>query len=190
MTSIVFLDCETVGLDPRLHGPWEIAVITYDTATEVRTSRSWLVRPDLTYADPQALGVNNYYERTRRAGSPGAQGQADRWADPREVAAELAPLIAKQVIAGSNTAFDERMLAPWMSANGQVWTAHYRHVDVPTLGAGVLLARGEVFDPQVSSRGISRAFGVDPDSYDRHTALGDCEWMCDLYVAITAGGAR
>src|SRR5690606_35277881 len=34
---------------------------------------------------------------------------------------------------------------------------------------------------------LSRAVGVDPDDFDRHTALGDARWARAIYDAITGG---
>ena len=34
---------------------------------------------------------------------------------------------------------------------------------------------------------ISRVVGVDPDDFDRHTALGDARWARAIYDAITGG---
>jgi hypothetical protein len=60
---------------------------------------------------------------------------------------------------------------------------------VPTLAHGWLLGAGKPVprrpDGTVKSDDLSRAVGVDPDDYYRHTALGDCRWMRDLYDAVT-----
>ena len=37
---------------------------------------------------------------------------------------------------------------------------------------------------QLKSNQLSLAVGVDPDDYDRHTALGDCRWAKAIYQAV------
>jgi DNA polymerase III epsilon subunit-like protein len=190
MIKLVFGDTETTGLDPRIHDVWDIATILREPGKADRES-SWMVRPDLTYADPKALEIGGYWERTKHADAPGVHGQPDRWADPDETAAALAPILAGAVVVGSNPDFDRSMLTPWLGKHGQVWAAHYRTIDVVTLGAGVLTAQAKLpaalGDPHVapfSSHKVSRAFGVEPNDYPRHTALGDARWVRDLWDAI------
>jgi hypothetical protein len=36
-----------------------------------------------------------------------------------------------------------------------------------------------------TSHAISCMHGIDPDTYERHTALGDARWVRDLYNTIT-----
>jgi hypothetical protein len=40
------------------------------------------------------------------------------------------------------------------------------------------------------ARLLSRALGVDPDAYDRHTALGDARWVRAQYDTITTAPDR
>lgn len=183
MTNIVFLDCETTGLNPDIHDVWEIGLIVRDHDGDAEYS--WMIRPDLTHADPKALAIGRYYERFPTG--------LDAACDPRETAAELAPLLDSAVVIGSNPAFDQAFLTRWLRKHGQVWAAHYRTVDVATLAAGYSLAKAalpvEPGDPMhlpYSVHKLSHAFGIDPGDYDRHTALGDCQWVRDLYSRITA----
>ncbi|QVJ00385.1 hypothetical protein KGD82_16625 [Nocardiopsis eucommiae] len=77
-----------------------------------------------------------------------------------------------------------------------MWAAHYRTVDVTTLGAGAMYATaalpaepGDAHAPPFSTTKIRERFGINPHDYDLHTALGDCRWTKDLYEAITRQGA-
>jgi hypothetical protein len=56
---------------------------------------------------------------------------------------------------------------------------------------GWLRARGEADGlswPLVSDE-VSRAVGVHPDRFDRHSALGDCRWVLAQLDVITGSGA-
>ena len=77
----------------------------------------------------------------------------------------------------------------------------YHLVDVEALAAGWLAAGhdwsqgppvGDRATPPWSSEELSRAVGVDPDDFDRHTALGDARWAAAIYDAVLAplGGRR
>lgn len=44
--------------------------------------------------------------------------------------------------------------------------------------------------PPWASEEVSRAIGVDPDNFDRHTAMGDVLWAMAIYDAVTNGGEQ
>jgi hypothetical protein len=89
-----------------------------------------------------------------------------------------------------------------MLAEGVLPTWHYHLVDVEALAAGVVAemrrntrggmtwgrgcAIGDPISPEPpwSSSDLSRAMGVDPDDFDRHTALGDAQWAKAIYEAV------
>lgn len=182
--KIAFLDCETTGLNPDLHDVWEIGLILR-YSDEADAEFRWTVKPDLTHADPKALEVGCYYDRTVGV----------MWDYAPEVALNLARFLAGAVVVGSNPAFDQAFLTRWLQRHGQVWTAHYRTVDVTTLGWGYLIGSDSSHDHGAlvpRSEVASRLIGVDPDDYERHSALGDARWVRDQFSAITAprvGGA-
>ncbi|WP_160051219.1 hypothetical protein [Nocardiopsis sp. FR26] len=192
MTKLVFVDTETTGLNPRVHHPWEVAVIV-ETPGEELVEKRWFLPVDLTHADPKALEIGGFWDRYPQ-GTGIVKG---RLGEPRVVACTLARILAGAVVVGSNPAFDQAMLTPLLAAHGQVWAAHYRMVDVITLGAGAMYA-DDAFpvipgDPHAlpfSTTRISEVFGINPDDYDRHTALGDCYWSKALFEAITKRGAE
>ena len=107
------------------------------------------------------------------------------------VAAERVAAIVKDgaIIAGSNPAFDmERLLILMQRNRFGVPGWHYHPCDVPTMALG-WLARGDgPLSRPWKSDALSRAVGVDPDDYARHTALGDVLWTRDLYDTIMGGG--
>lgn len=188
MTKLVFLDTETTGLNPEIHDVWEIAVITA-TGDE----HTWTVTPDLSGADPQALAINRYYQRTAHLSHPGETVLHPTTGDrlptfhrPARAALQLACLLDGATVIGSNPAFDQAFLTRWLRRNGQCWTAHYRTIDVITLAWGHLTAttRTPLAWPP-STTEVCAAAGIDLTAYDRHTALGDARWVRDLHTTLT-----
>jgi hypothetical protein len=57
-SNVVFLDTETTGLDPDRNEIWDLAFIRDGKEYEYKFS------PDLTRADPIALKIGHFYERT------------------------------------------------------------------------------------------------------------------------------
>lgn len=190
-------DLETTGLYVnRGHEPWDIAaIIRRDGLAD--EEHQWFVRPDLSKADPDALRVGRYYERTRDLKAAGSRAAGPKWSDPAKVAAELAQLLDGAIIIGAVPSFDQRMIERFLVLRGQSLTAHYQPCDVETLALGYLhghrrsqIAFGEkprfaIPDWPLSSEKLSRAIGIDPADYDRHTAIGDCRWALAQYDAIT-----
>lgn len=100
-------------------------------------------------------------------------------------------------ILGMVPSFDEERLRRLLVRLGQCPGWHYRPVDVETLAAGYRAGRadqtirsggyvGEEFVPAIpwKSDALSKAIGVDPDQFDRHTALGDARWTRAIYDLV------
>jgi hypothetical protein len=178
------VDCETTGLDPRTHVPWEVAVVEADG-----TEHSWCWHPHpsrVQEATPRALEVGRFFERAPVYVGPGLEAQA---------AAEVAALLSDDVtLVGSNPSFDAVMLDGWLRWNGHEPGWHYRTVCVATLAAGRLLGDQDRYgdvDPAVlelpwSSRELTEACGVAmPSDVERHTALGDARWCWRMFRHLT-----
>ncbi|MFJ9374395.1 exonuclease domain-containing protein [Streptomyces sp. NPDC101455] len=190
---LAFADVESTGLDPFEHDPWEITVILrVDGRDEEHTFR---IEPDLSNADPEALRINRYYERT----------SAPDWVwDDRETAARhLHALLDGAVLIGSNPAFDAEMLTHLLGTyfdQPRPW--HYRTIDVVTLAAGSLYGRAAerarrgvgAWFPRITSvlgwpwrsYDVSRLVEVEPPAPDvGHTSLHDTRWVRDVWDRIT-----
>jgi DNA polymerase III epsilon subunit-like protein len=194
---LAFTDVESTGLDPFLHDPWEVAVVLrVDGQDEEHVFR---IEPDLTNADPEALRINRFYERT-----------ADPewvWDDRETAARRLHILLDGAVLVGSNVAFDAEMLTHLFGRyfdNPRPW--HYRTLDIVTLAAGSLYGRAAerarrgvaAWFPRITavlgwpwrSYDVSRLVEVDPPAPDvGHTALPDARWARDVWDRITVPNA-
>lgn len=196
-TPICFVDTETTGLDPDKHAIWEIGLITPDGEEHV-----WQFPVDEMTADPIALNIGRYWDRrwgthneinsvsaiydahkpaSRRKNFPD-EGRAlkptpewGRWFREKTAGCHLA---------GAVVSFDEERLRRLLRSLGVLSRWHYHLVDVEALAAGAL---GQ--QPPWDSNELSLAVGVDPEQFDRHTALGDARWAKAIYDAVIGGAA-
>lgn len=190
VTPLVFGDTETTGLDHFTHEAWEIALIVRRDGID--TEYEFHLRPDLTDADPTALEINRYHERT--------SAPDWTWDDPHLAVTRMYSLLNGAILIGSNPAFDAEMLTHLFGryyANPRPW--HYRTIDIATLAAGYRHGQAasgayggdfafQADYPQLpyKSYELSRAVGVEPPAKDvAHTALGDARWARDVFDAVT-----
>lgn len=151
---LVFVDVETTGLDTATHEIWEAAFI--DRRSEFSDGR-WqavdhetrlFIKPTkLQAADPAALQISRFYERTHHLADNSAAGKpassdapkpapGEHWTSPRAAATRIARLTANAVLVGSNPAFDAAMLARLIRSAELVPAWHYRPVCVATMAYG------------------------------------------------------
>jgi DNA polymerase III epsilon subunit-like protein len=199
----VILDTETTGLDATRHEVWEVAVIELGDKGELSAEHVWRMVPDLTRADPGALQVNRYYERTggmilhsdpdtvcdfagRRSANP-------YWSSRPKLAPVLARLLDDATIVAANPTFDAGFLAVFLGAHGEAPTWHYRLRDIGSMAYGWSRMRGlpprEIPALDASTDDFARALRVDPDKFQRHSALGDCRLLAAMFKAITGGAS-
>ncbi len=198
LAPVCFVDTETTALDRDVRQVWEVALIEQDGTEHV-----WQLPVDLSKADPISLAMNGFHKRRllppersfmqwdgkRRKyydkGEEGGQHQHH----PATFAGEFADLTRGMVLAGANTAFDEHGLWKLLRAHGQCPMWHYRTLCVETLAAGFIMGDTGMMEKVVASppyrhTDLVRALGVDPDSFDRHTALGDARMCKAVYEAV------
>jgi DNA polymerase III epsilon subunit-like protein len=172
-SNVVFLDTETTGLDPDRNEIWDLAFIRDGKEYEYKFS------PDLTRADPIALKIGHFYERTANL----ADEPRSSSSDARYLAEGIAHLLYGRHIVGACPSFDDAFLKRFMLVNGQARsTWHYHLIDVETLIAGRL-----GIEPPWKSDELSQKIGIEPPSDDeRHTAIGDARWVKQMYEAVYA----
>lgn len=181
--TIAILDCETTSLRPDRRA-WEIGVILR-RPNQPDHEQSWFVDEDdldLGNADLQSLKFGGFYER-----HPDYR-DADVQIETRPeigVLSDLEALTRGAILMGSNPSFDAETLAARMRAHGICPSWNYHLEDVPTLALGWLYGARQLIPKARKSDQISLACGVDPAKYERHTALGDCRWIRDLYDVVT-----
>ena len=192
---LAFVDCETTGLDPERHEMWELAVVTvapWDCDDEPG-EWTWQLPVDLESADPQGLSVGRFYERRRQLPRLGGEAlvrypsAAEHGWDHlpvSEAAQQVAGLLDATHLVGAVPSFDAAFIGRWLRANGQAPTWHYHLVDVEALVAGRTAQ-----PPPWHSGSLSLSVGVDPQRFERHSALGDARWARALYEAALSCGA-
>lgn len=169
---ICFVDTETTGLDPDRHEIWEVAAIRYNPGTDevLDAARLWQLPVDLGRADSVALKIGRFHERRLLSGF---------LTDLVRFARSFAEYTRGAHLAGAVVSFDEERLRRLLRRNGACPEWHYHLVDVEALVAGALKVA-----PPWKSDDLSSAIGVDPTKFDRHTAMGDCEWALAQYRAV------
>lgn len=114
MTVLTVLDCETTGLNPAVHMPWEVSWWRDDTPAP----RTEILPHVLDHADPVALEINRYHEREIEPG----WYDLERW----QAVADLRVDLVGVTVVGCNPGFDMGMLAPLLRC--QPWK--YRPINV------------------------------------------------------------
>lgn len=167
--SLLFLDTETGGLDPREHQLIEVA-----WAGEDREIHSLVLPHDPMRVDPFAAEVNRYHERQLN--------DRDKWATEMQ-AHELGDALKGATLVGANIAFDEAFLTAFGFTG---W--HYRKLDLEALALGYI--------GYVKKDGVKRVPGLkditdtlrgygltipEPD----HTAAGDVATTIAVYDALS-----
>ena len=184
MPDLLFLDTETLGLDP--YAPiWELAALRRTEATEDNgwTEEETTVQMLVQHTDAakwmatlpeqfRADYVNRY--------DPDAAVPISEAVDTLMEFAKGRPLLI-----GSNPGFDsERIRRQWLEPIGVDAPWYYHLEDIASIVKGFLAARKWLDFTMVKSDDMSRAIGVNPDDYDRHTAMGDVLWTRDQWDVV------
>ena len=203
---LAFIDTETTSLRPDRR-VWEVGLIVRSESGE-DDEYHWFIHMtdlDLGNADPFALSIGRFYERHPQAGRD-MFTCGDGWDSEPEVMGEIGRLTRGAHLVGAVVSFDADVLGQRMRDNGILPGWHYHLVDVEALAAGFLAgsfsACQSVGDPDADgptqeeamtaippwkSEALSRAVGVDPEDFERHSALGDAKWARAIYDAVMGG---
>jgi DNA polymerase-3 subunit alpha (Gram-positive type) len=132
MRDLVFLDCETTGLDPTYNESIEWAAIR-ETRDGQETTFEARVKP--TYPErfhPKAMEVNGYTKEAWETAPPESA-----------VAAGMAKICHNAILVAHNVAFDEGFLTAFLAKHGLKPSWHYHKVDTVGL-AWPLYVKGEL----------------------------------------------
>lgn len=184
MPDLLFLDTETLGLDP--YAPiWELAALRRAEATE---ENGWTEEETTLHMFVQHADSDRWLTELP------AQFRADylnRYdadaAVPISEAVESLMDFAKgrPLMIGSNPGFDaERIRRQWLEPRGAREPWYYHLEDIASIVKGFLAARKALDFTMVKSDDMSRAIGINPDDYDRHTAMGDVLWTRDQWDVV------
>lgn len=164
-SQLAFVDTETTGLDPDRHEIWEVGLIVDEM------EHQWFLPVDLGSADAIALKVGGFHDRYQCGPNPTPLD---------EFSAEFASLTRGRHLVGAVVSFDEERLRKLLRANGACPEWHYHLIDVEAMIVGRLRGAGIPW----KSDELSRTVGVNPDEFDKHTALGDARWAKAIYETI------
>jgi hypothetical protein len=181
VVPIVAIDTETTGLDRRAREVWDVGLVRREPDGSEREWGAVVGEGlDLFGADPEALQVGRFYDRHPEHG-----GTNDLPVLPEElVACEVARRLEGAHLVGAVPSFEDTGLFRLLDRYNLIpedgstpW--HYHLVDVEALAAGAL-----GLQPPWDSGELSRALGVEPAQFERHSALGDARWALALYDAV------
>lgn len=92
----------------------------------------------------------------------------------------------KPIWVGSAPDFDASRVERLVSNLVSTWSPEWDHqlIGVVPLMLGYLASASRDPMPEHKSEALSRAIGVDPDQFERHTALGDVLWTMAIYDRV------
>ncbi|WP_454232189.1 hypothetical protein [Mycolicibacterium fortuitum] len=177
MSDIVFMDTETLGVE--LDSPiWEFAAVRRDGETGVESELHLFIQhdPDGWLDELPDSFANDYRARFDESNAFCRSGAA------RSIASFLGgrPHVVGAVPNFDTARISHQLLAP----RGILDPWHYHLIDVENLAAGFLAATAFPIQPPWNSNELSAAVGVDPEQFDRHTAMGDVLWVRAQYDAV------
>jgi hypothetical protein len=180
MTDLVFMDIETLGLDP-LAPIWEFAAIRRysDKKYGEKTFRFFIDHDPGPWLKNLPLQFRKDYE---------ARYDPELAITAWDASLEIAKATNHAYVVGAVPSFDTIRVELLLNRVGCEAKWHYHLIDVENLAAGMLAGRGLLREePPWKSDELSMAIGVDPEKFARHTALGDVLWVKAQYDAIMNG---
>lgn len=185
MAKIAFVDTETTGLNRRLHDMWELAMEVYEVTDAGMLGRQVesvhiFTMPVMADADPTALRMNKFYQRTNE---PSFEWAADEYA----AAAHVAQILGTDDchVAGMQVDFDLAFIEKWLRENGEQQAWHYHAIELESFMVGAIAASGSGTALPWKSDNLSKSLGIEPPSKEqRHTAVGDAQWCVRVWESV------
>lgn len=174
----VFLDTETTSLNPRSRQAWEFGYVKRTEAGD--ESKAFFIEVDVRDADPASLKFGKFYER-----HPTARYTYGSVYPAAAAAKMIDRLTRDAMLVIANPHFDLTHLERLLYDNGFCPGWHYRPICIESMAFGFLASRGEEVQIPWKSDTLAAQCGLDLSQYERHTALGDAEFVRDWYDAIT-----
>lgn len=195
IAPLIFLDCETTGLDPD-DPIWELAAIRRDpdgTCTELNV----FVDHDVRSAEKLPDSFRRDHDRRY---DPAAA------VSPARLVGLVLDLFAAPVdyrerahVVGAVPSFDTERVGRLIRQGGHDLPWHHHLIDVETLAVGYIVASAREYPgsrasdfvaagmPPFDSDALSDVMGVDPGRFARHTAMGDVRWAMAIYDTVMGG---
>lgn len=182
MSAIVFLDTETTGLTDQ-DEIWEFAAIRREAG-----------KPD----EHLSFFIEHYLERAKQLPPKFREDHDNRykfdgWANSKVDSVDLIHNILRDRahIVGAVPSFDTGFLTRLYAEVGREPNWHYHLIDVENLVVGYLAAKwGKPVEPPYNSNDLSLCVGVNPDDFERHTAMGDVLWAKAIYDQVMNGDSN
>lgn len=175
--GLCFLDTETTGLDAR-DEIWEVA------AVRVRGGEAERLHLFLEHDVSRCKLLPEPFQGDHQERMPAAC--TGRVVSKASAARQIATFTEGFSIVGAVPSFDTERLARLLGAHHITPKWHYQLIDAETMAVGRLAAMGIEVPLPWDSSALSRAIGIDPDLYARHTAMGDVEWARAMFNACLA----
>jgi len=136
MTRLVFIAVRATGLNPLLHEPWDVALIERRPGVGDHTTQLFIKPSHLETADPDALELWQFYERTHDFADQPSETPGQAWMGARTSARRIARITAGAVLVGKDPARDAAILTRFLFCQKLTPAWHHRVVDVPTMSYG------------------------------------------------------
>ena len=186
MTDLIFIDTETTGLSMG-DDIWEFAAIRRELngeqALHLFIEHDWKKcarLPESFLADHHARFPGHDQAISRTSAAHSIRNFLQR--EPGE---------DRPHIVGAVPDFDAYRIRLLVESVCPSWSPEWHHhlIDVENLAVGWLAANGNPLPPPWNSNDLSRAVGVDPDVFERHSAMGDVLWAQAIYDQVMGGQA-
>lgn len=177
--DLCFMDTETLGLHPEAP-VWEFAAIRRAPSGAEQQFHCFIDHYPFPWADDLPKQFLDDYR---------ARYDPEKAIRQWDAVAMIRKATAGATIVGAVPNFDTERLARMRRRVNPAdvedcW--HYHLVDVENLIVGYIAGGGAVAvpPPPWSSNDLSLAVGVDPELFDRHTAMGDVLWVRAQYDRV------